>query len=109
MPGKPEKPSALTSYIQGQIDDVRAGRSTRLSLETFGSSGLTAIPQEVRGLTGLRSLSLGNAEIGTLPHWLEELPNLESIDIRSAQVTAFSSFLPNIRWAVEANQIIRLG
>jgi len=95
--------------IQRQIDDVLAGRSTALSLEKYGSDQLTEVPQEIRELTGLRVLYLGNSDFERLPSWLDELPNLEEIDISRAQITAPPSFLPNVRWGVDAQQILSFG
>jgi Leucine-rich repeat (LRR) protein len=114
-----ETASALPADVQKRIDAVRSGSSTELSLWTTKEEQLTEIPQEVRELTGLRSLSLvspslstllgrGTA-ISTLPPWLDELPNLESVDIIGAKNIAFPLSLPNVRWRVEAEQILNFG
>jgi internalin A len=110
MPSKPEgRTSPLPADIRRQIDDVRAGRLTSLSLEVLGQDNLTEIPLEIRELTGLQSLSLGGLRIDRLPSWLGELPNLKTIDIRDTQLKAFPSFLPNVRWAVGGEQLLRFG
>ena len=69
----------------------------------------TEVPQEIRKLTGLQSLYLGDSNLERLPSWLNELPNLKEIDISSARVTELPSFLPNIRWGVDAQQILSFG
>jgi Leucine-rich repeat (LRR) protein len=106
MPGKRKKTtSALPADIQKRIDAVRSGSSTELSLWTDEGAQLTEIPQEVRELTGLRSLSLIDS-ITSLPPWLDELPELESIDITGVDNITFPSSLPNVRWCVDAEQIL---
>ena len=95
----------LSPEIRRQIDEVRTGRSTTLRL---GLSIETELPEEIRELTALRSLHLRDTRIERLPSWLEELPNLEDIDIRQAKLLALPS-LPNIRWSLNANQILSAG
>jgi hypothetical protein len=120
MPSNRKKmASALPAALQERIDAVRTGSSTELSLWAPKEDKLTEIPQEVRELTGLRSLSLGdpsfNALMGsstsirTLPPWLDELPNLESITIICADSITFSSPLPDVHWRVDAEQIPKFG
>jgi hypothetical protein len=120
MPSNRKKmASALPAALQERIDAVRTGSSTELSLWAPKEDKLTEIPQEVRELTGLRSLSLGdpsfNALMGsstsirTLPPWLDELPNLESINIIGADSITFSSPLPDVHWRVDAEQIPKFG
>jgi Leucine-rich repeat (LRR) protein len=101
----------LHPEIQRQIDDVLAGRSTSLSL---GSGQLTEVQQEIRKLTGLRSLALSGSRLAgdiikSLPPWLDELPNLEEIRISYARITEFPTFLPHVRWSVDAQQILIFG
>src|SRR6185437_15059828 len=120
MPAEREEgPSVLPADIQERMDAVRAGSSTDLSLWSYKGTQLTEIPQEVRELTGLRSLSLVSRSlatiadystpISTLPPWLNELPNLESVDLIGAKDITFPSSLPNVRWHVDAEQILNAG
>jgi len=101
--------SRLPADIQRQVDDVRAGRSTSLRLYTSEVDTLAAVPREVRQLTGLRTLSIANTAISTLPSWLGELPDLEAIDLRYNKVAAPSPSLPNVRWGIEAEQVFKFG
>jgi internalin A len=108
--GKREgKATPLDLETQRDIDNVRAGRSTSLWLGAFELDGLTEVPEQIRGLTGLRSLSLAFIRIESLPPWLAELPNLETIDISQGELLTFPSFLPRVRWSVSAEQILRFG
>jgi len=102
------KTSPLPNNVQQQIEGVRTGSSTNLSLWSLEVDKLTEVPSEVRDLTGLRHLSLGTNPISKLPSWLGELPNLEVIDISYAQVTTIPAFLPNTRWIITAEQALRL-
>jgi internalin A len=101
--------SPLPVDIQRRINDVHAGRSTALSLGIRETAPFTEIPPEIRELTDLRHLSLGNAAINKLPSWLEELPNLKVIDISQAQVAAIPPFKSDIRWSIDARQIFSFG
>ena len=94
--------------IQRQIDDVRAGRSTTLSFEGYGSE-LTELPRAVRQLAGLRTLSLGEARLKRFPSWLAELPNLEEIDISSAWIMEPLPALPDVDWKANAQQVLDFG
>jgi hypothetical protein len=96
--------AVLDADTQRRIDDVRAGRSTELFL-----ADVTDLPEEIRELTELRSLSLGGIRIERLPSWLSELPNLEAIDITSATILTLPSLSPKVRWSVAAKQILTLG
>jgi Leucine-rich repeat (LRR) protein/GTPase SAR1 family protein len=110
MPRKSKaRTSSLALEILEQVDEVRAGHSTKLSFPIYDMSKLTEVPQEIRELTSLRSLDLGKTSIERLPSWLNELPNLEEIDISRAQITALPSFLPNVRWGIDAEQIPNFG
>lgn len=91
---------SLSPEIQKQIDDVRAGRSTTLSLDPYGLGPQTGVPEEIRELSGLRSLYLGGALIETFPSWLGELPNLVEIDISQAELWELPSSLPRVRWVL---------
>ena len=99
MPWKRKRGASwLNPDIQQQIDEVRAGRSTRLSLwsQIYGEEKLTEVPREIRALTGIQTLYLGNAAIDRFPSWLGELPNLKEINIGRAPIMALPSFLPNV-------------
>ena len=100
---------ATEGWLEQQINDVLAGRSTELSLGSRELSQLTEVPQQIQGLAGLQSLYLGDAEIMHLPSWLGQLPDLEKIDISLAPVTAPPSYLPNVHWGVSAEQILHSG
>src|SRR5690349_14025035 len=103
MPSKRKvKTEPLPSDIQRQIDAVRTGHSTTLSLVTYESDRLIEIPDDIRDLSGLRSLSLGASAVSIFPSWLDELPDLETIDIAYASIASTISFLPNVRWSVNA-------
>jgi internalin A len=100
--------SSLPPEIQEEIDGVLAGRSNALSLRA-DDYDLTEVPQAIRELTGLRSLSVIGAHIESLPSWLDELPDLEEIDIAYAGITKPPSFLSRVRWGVDAMQILSFG
>ena len=67
------------------------------------------LPEEIRDLTGLRSIFLRDIRIERLPSWLDELPSLEEIDISDAEISKLPSFLPRVRWSVNSEQILSLG
>lgn len=102
--------TALNPDVQSQIDDVRAGRSTALWLgDPFGTRDLTEVPEEIRGLSALRSLHLGDTLVERFPPWLDDLPNLEEIDISNAGFPALPFFSSKARWGVNAEQISIFG
>lgn len=106
MPFRKKAParSPLPWGLQNQIDAVRAGRESSIHLFEVG---LTEVPDEIRGLRGLRTLTVGD-QIKTLPSWLGDLPHLEKIDISTHPMTALPA-LPNIRWGIDVEAIIRCG
>ena len=109
MSSKPKKIPALAPEIQRQIDDLHAGRSAALSVSADELDRLDELQKEIKYLTGLRSLLLYEFDIASFPSWLEELPDLQEIDIRTCGATELPSFLPNVRWAVNVDQIISFG
>jgi internalin A len=54
-------------------------------------------------------LDLRHSSIDALPSWLDELPNLEEIDISETGLPALPSFLPRVRWGVDADQVLKSG
>jgi len=95
----------LPPEIQGQIDEILAGRSTELWLELQNQDELTEIPQQIRELTTLQSLGLGDCDIKTLPSWLGELPDLKEISVEYSRVVNFPSRLPSVSWGLSAQQM----
>lgn len=96
----------MPTDLKKQIDDIRAGRSTSLSLLSYDSDKSIKIPHEIRGLAGLRSLSLGEGVVGKFPSWLNDLPSLQTIDISRATITTIPSYSQNFRWRVDAEQVL---
>jgi Leucine-rich repeat (LRR) protein len=92
----------LSERLKREIDEVRAGRASSITLK----GRLTKVPDEIRELEGLRSLVVDSGEIETLPSWLADLPHLEVIDISSHPMAALPD-LPNVQWSVDAETIIR--
>jgi Leucine-rich repeat (LRR) protein len=99
------KPELSVGWRHDAIDAVVEGRATSLDLNTLDRFGeLGALPDEVRRLTGLRSLSLGRSRITSLPEWLTELPDLELIDARDSRLRALP-VLPKVQWALSAETL----
>jgi internalin A len=102
----------LNTKTQKKIDDVLAGHSTTLWIEEY-SNNLEELPQQVRKLTGLRSLNLTGSNIRKLPPWLVELPNLEEITLADSKTfdlpSSLPSSLPNVRWSLSAELSLKLS
>ena len=98
MPFRKKAPARSSiSKLQSQIDEIRAGRASWLDLSDYTlDERLTELPDEIRGLEGLRRLYIGENEIYILPPWLGDLPDLEEIDTSDHPMTARQQ-LPHIR------------
>ncbi|NUR57392.1 MAG: hypothetical protein HOV87_01565 [Catenulispora sp.] len=71
---------AALHALPAVVDEVRNGRRTDIKLE---GCGLTAVPEELRGLTRLRRLDLGENRLTSVPEWLGELGGLEVLVLRA--------------------------
>jgi hypothetical protein len=104
----PTRPS-VTKLLRSQIYEVRAGRASSLDLSRRRVGlRLTEVPDEIRELEGLRTLVIGDNNIDRLPSWLVDLPHLEEIDTLAHPMAELPA-LPDIRWAVDAETVIRCG
>ncbi len=100
------------------VQAVIAGESDSLALDEVvwrSSTGewrdfreLGKIPEGLRQLTGLRSLTIGssNRESFTLPAWLDDMPALEEIDARHVSIKDLPT-LSSVRWALNAETLWR--
>lgn len=106
---KPKTPPTLSfesPWGREALDDIAAGRSTRLNLydlDPFRDS-LSELPAEIRTLHGLTSINIGESRIVELPDWLAELPELKSIDARASRVARVPA-LPRVEWALNAETL----
>jgi Leucine-rich repeat (LRR) protein len=94
----------LPPEIQRQIDAVLAGESNEVKLDGYFLPGAVEVPQQIRQLTTLQSLSIEGMRIAALPPWLADLPDLRFIDISSSTVSAIPGSLPNVDWGLDADQ-----
>ena len=111
MPSRKKAPTrSPIPELQSQIDDIRVGRASLLDLSADAvGERLSAIPHEIRGLAGLRTLALGDNDIVELPSWLGDLPDLEEVDLSSHSMEALPSLRSGIRFGVTAETISNCG
>src|SRR5262249_54937037 len=100
--------SRLDPELQRLIDAVLSGDATSLRLPWRLAGTLNEVPNEIRELTGLRSLDLQGSYIDSLPAWLGDLPHLEEVDIRRTPITELP-LLPTVRWGISAEVAARVG
>ncbi len=92
--------------LQSQIDAIHAGRTSSLDLSDSAlGERLTEVPDEIRGLEGLRTLVVGYSAIDRLPSWIGDLPHIEEIDTSHHPIAALP-YRPNIRWSIHAETLI---
>ena len=94
--------------LQRQIDAIRAGLTSSLDLSDSAlGMRVREVPDEIRGLEGLRVLVVGgNSAIDRLPSWLRDLPDLQAIEALDHPMASLPH-LRNIRWGVHAETLLR--
>jgi Leucine-rich repeat (LRR) protein len=107
---------AVQVVFPGQSDSLDPGE-VHAKYSSYGS-GRHQVPEELRRLTGLRSLTLSGPSGGrtsssarptwVLPDWLDDLAALEKIDAREVRLANLPP-LPRVRWALDAEDLYRFA
>jgi Leucine-rich repeat (LRR) protein len=76
------KKRTVTTQLQSNVADaLRFARDSRLPWLDLGRKGLTEVPEEVFGLTGLVWIDLSQNALRTIPERLWNLPKLQSVNL----------------------------
>ncbi len=89
------------------IDKALLAQATGIEVEHLDLSKkkLDSIPVEVRGLTGLKTLTLDKNKITEIPFWVRELENLELLSVERNLLEEF----PTVVLELSKLKILKLG
>jgi len=83
-------PPIVPPYVS--LESTRRSPKAVRRLVLFGQ-GLTAVPEEIRGLTNLSALVLTGNEIAHLPDWLVENPKIAALSLTNDSLVQFPTEL----------------